>query len=186
MKPLYVQGLDDLTKQLTLLQQLTDGPALSKVAVKAAAIMGREAKRRAPRGPTGNLRNAVNWFRGKKASAHGAIAVVKVRTPKRGAKFAPGTAPHAYLVEYGTPGRRVAKKGGVMRIPLSKLGAMAIGRGKRNGRVKLAGSFGFAFVQSIAAMPAAHSFRDAVMASIGAAQEELRSGVNGLVLSVKK
>lgn len=184
MKPMYVQGLDELGKQLKQLQALFDGPELGKVAVTAAAVMGREAKRRAPRGPSGNLRTAVNWFRGKKASKHGAVAVVKVRTPKQGAKFVTGTAPHAYLVEYGTPGRRVAKNGGIMRIPLSKLGAKAIGNPRRNGRVKVSGSFGFAYVRSIAQMPASHFFRDAVGATIEAAQRALVSGAQALVNSV--
>lgn len=186
MKPLYVEGVDALQKQLGQLKALIDGPELGKVALQAASIMGREARRRAPRGPTNNLAAAVNWFRGKRATKHGAIAVVKVRTPKKGAKFASGTAPHAYLVEYGTPGRRTQKRGGVMRIPLSKLGARAVGNPRRSGRVKVSGSFGFAFARSIAAMPASHFFRDAVQATIERAQSAMVDGARKLILSVGK
>jgi hypothetical protein len=191
MQQIYVQGLAELQKELEKVKILFNGPELGKVAMDAAAVMGKEVRRRAPVGPTGNLRKAVNWFRGKKASKFGAVAVLRVRTPKRGSGFTQGTAPHAYLAEYGTAGPRYPK-GKAMRIPLSKFGAKAgrvvnIWTGRAGGRgANVGGLFGYRFVRQIGRMPAAGFFVKGVQATSDKAVAKMRDGANDILFKVGK
>lgn len=181
MKEIYVEGLKELNRQLEQLQAITSRPELKKAAYDAAAVLGREVKRRAPRGPTENLRGSVIWFGSKKATEHRAISVMKINVPGKGRPFRRGMAPHAYLVEYGTTGPRVSKTGGLMKIPMWKF----LRRSKAR-NLKRSGNFGFIFANQVAKMPASHFFRDGVAAATESALRALTDGVQRAVVAAVK
>ena len=173
MQTVYVEGIAELNKKFEMFSNLFQGPEIQKIAMDAAAIMGKATRRRAPLGPTGNLRRSINWFKGIKASKFGAAAVMKVRVPK-GGKFRAGTAPHAYWVEFGIPGDRLPK-GKALRIPLSKIGARGSGT-----RARIAGRYGFAFAKRVGPMPAAHFFSQGVDESADKARDAMIVGARTL------
>ena len=92
-----IEGLGELREQLKRLDDATAGKALRNAAMAAMRIARKDAKKRAPEGPTGNLKRAikVRSFTGVQGLA--AVAGVYVD---------PRIAPHWHLVEFGTQDRR--------------------------------------------------------------------------------
>ena len=159
-------GLDNLNRAFASLAKRFDGRELSEVCLEGARVIQREAKRLAPRGPTGSYRKAIEAFRGRKASKHGAAAISWVRYR---------IAPHAYWVERGTKER--APKGRAMRIPLSKVGARGFSK-----RARLGGIFGYVFARRVPPMPAQHVFERAARAKQSEAVRVVATGMKGLAL----
>jgi len=86
-----IDGLEDLTQDFRKLAKAFSPDQIEKAALEGAEVIRAQAEKNAPRGPTGNLKDAQikrTLSKGKITSAVAATDRVK--------------APHGYLVEKGT------------------------------------------------------------------------------------
>jgi len=90
---LEIQGLDELERRIKSLRSALEAKDVEEILVKGARLVRDDAKRRAPRGPTGNLRRGVKAKKGKRRGKMYSTAFAAMDYK---------VAPHAYLVEYGT------------------------------------------------------------------------------------
>lgn len=89
-----IDGLDNLTQDFNKLSKAFSHKQLEKAGLESAKIITQEAKRRAPRGPTGNLKRSIKektFQTGFKGEITSVLAAVDRRI-----------APHAHFVEEGT------------------------------------------------------------------------------------
>jgi|SRR6056297_1998644 len=87
-----ITGLEKLNKNIEHLTKSMSPKQLEDASMSSAEIMRNEIERRAPRGPTGNLkRSIVKKALDRKPWGASVIAAVDRKV-----------APHAHLVEYGT------------------------------------------------------------------------------------
>jgi hypothetical protein len=158
-----IAGLDQLNRKIRLMKQAVDGPPLTKLLRTSAAPIARQAKQNARKGATGLVARKVAILTGKKASKFGAMVLVKAAWKGTGAVFEEwGTKDHAF---------------DVMRIPLSKLGA--VGRRKV---AKLTGAFGFAFARKIKGMKGTRFFENAVDQKMPESQKQIEKGISDLIV----
>lgn len=104
-----VEGLTELVKQLEELGRKRGKIVVRKMVTKASTIYAKDAKRRAPRGRTGNLKSGLTK---RIKSYNGGAFILAVL----GNKVGHGGAQHAHLVEKGTKrrfwtGRKARKRG---------------------------------------------------------------------------
>jgi hypothetical protein len=169
-----LEGSADLQKALADLAKVFDGPELAGLCLKGAREVRDEAKRLAPKGPgqyKKTIQQAIVAQRGKKVSKFGASALCRVNFKD---------SPEAWWTEFGTKERK-AKGGGVLRVPLSLVGARRIGK-----RTRLGKQFGFVFTKTAAPMKAQHWFKRAAQSKIPAAREAVLNGAKDLVLKAAK
>jgi len=100
----HVEGIAEAEKRIGSILSTLDSADVEKVLVDGARIVRRESRRRAPKGPTGNLRKAHRAKRGKKRDRLFRTAFAAVDRKK---------APHAHLVHDGT-GPRTPRKARVL------------------------------------------------------------------------
>ena len=97
---IHVEGVDDLA---TTIDRMIEGVKPSKiepVLSKAAGLVASEARKRAPVGPTGNLKKSVRKKKLVRSWETSAAYIVALDRRK---------APHAWLVTHGTSGVRQVK-----------------------------------------------------------------------------
>lgn len=97
-----VEGLEVLSKRIKSIFSTLESRDVENVLFEGAKIIRAEAKKRAPVGPTGNLKRSIRASRGKRRAKLFATAFSAIDR-KRG--------PHGHLVESGT-GPRYKKKTG--------------------------------------------------------------------------
>ncbi len=95
-----VKGLEELRRRVGSILTVLDGRDVENVLVGGARVILAEARRRAPRGPTGNLIRSIKAKKGRRRGRLFSIAFCAVDRK---------IAPHAHLVEYGT-GPRYQKR----------------------------------------------------------------------------
>ncbi len=88
-----IKGLDELERRIKSLRSALEAKEVEGILVEGARIIRDDAKRRAPLGPTGNLRRGVKAKKGKRRGKMYSTAFAAMDWK---------VAPHAYLVEYGT------------------------------------------------------------------------------------
>jgi len=97
-----LKGDKELERTIKKLSKCLEPDEVESVFLKGAKAIARDAKSRAPRGPTGNLKKAIVAKTLRRIGNKPAPAIAAVDY---------GKAPHAHLVEYGT-GPRYQKKTG--------------------------------------------------------------------------
>lgn len=96
-----IEGLEEAERRIKSLLYALESEDVEKVLVEGARIIRDEAKRRAPRGPTGNLQRSLKAKKGKRYGKVFATAFAAVDYK---------VAPHANLVEFGGIAPRRPKK----------------------------------------------------------------------------
>lgn len=99
-----IDGLDNLDRDFRRVAKAFDSKHVERAAINSAEIIRKQAERNAPRGPTGNLKDAIITKPLKRTDTL-ASAVAGVDRKK---------APHAYWVEYGGNKVRRPKNATVM------------------------------------------------------------------------
>ena len=89
-----LEGLGDLAKDFDNLVGAFESRIIEREAEPAAELIAKDARRRAPRGPSGNLRRAIGVKKLRRTPHSGAVIAAVDRK----------IAPHAYWNEFG--GRR--------------------------------------------------------------------------------
>ena len=117
-----VDGLTELVRQLEDLGRKRGKIVVRKMVNKASTIYVKDARRRAPRGKTGNLRSGLVK---RIKSYNGGAFILAVM----GNKVGHGGAQHAHLVEAGTKqrfwtGRRARKRGQISATKGKSTGIM--------------------------------------------------------------
>jgi HK97 gp10 family phage protein len=104
----HLEGFKDLEKNMRGLRGFVNSKQVVEGLHDGVKVMGRIAKNKAPKGPTGNLKRAIRTgiFRKQK---RGSPAVFMGIDYRRG--------PHAHLVEYGTK-RRIPRKYSVLKFEI--------------------------------------------------------------------
>ena len=92
-----VRGLEEAPRKIRSILSAVTSEDVENVLLQGARIVRDEAKRRAPVGPTGNLKRSLKAKKGKRRGKLFATAFAAVDRK---------IAPHAHLVEYGTGPRR--------------------------------------------------------------------------------
>jgi HK97 gp10 family phage protein len=95
---IYLKGIDELEKRVNKLIKEVEKEKTQLLLGQARLVRNR-IKARAPRGPTGNLKNATYATALPPSTSRNAVAFAGVR---------PRKAPHAHLVEYGHGGPHAA------------------------------------------------------------------------------
>ena len=100
-----VEGLESLNKTLKKIGSEQKGvfkkKALREIMYEGAETIAAEVKRRAPRGPTGNLKRSIRAKKFDILPFHGPAAFAAIDRK---------IAPHAHLIEFGVPKRNVKAK----------------------------------------------------------------------------
>ena len=84
-----VIGMAKTLKQMGKIGHSVDPPVVDPIAMRTAKSIADNARARAPKGPTGNLKRSIKSFKGRNKGV--ALAVVDAKI-----------APHRHLVEFGT------------------------------------------------------------------------------------
>lgn len=95
-----VEGLEEASRRIRSIVSTLESRDVENVLFQGAKIIRAEARSRAQRGPTGNLRRSIKASRGKRRGKLFATAFSAIDRKK---------APHAHLIELGT-GPRYHKK----------------------------------------------------------------------------
>ena len=136
-----IQGQAEFAATLLALAKCLPNDKVEPVLMEGAKVVAADAKRRAPKGPTGNLKKGIKAKKLKQIGAY----------PRSAA--AVSNAKHAYMVEYGSPGRYKKKTGKGVR----KMGS------------------------SSGPMPANPYFRQAVDTNTGPVQSQVMDGLGKLI-----
>jgi len=147
----HVEGIAEAEKRIGSILSTLDSSDVEKVLVDGARIVRRDSRRRAPKGPTGNLRKAHRAKRGRKRDRLFRTAFAAVDRKK---------APHAHIVHDGTAGPRTPRKHRVLYD------------------AKHTQSF---FGKQVAPMPSNPFFSDAVQATMGEVSRTVNSGIARLI-----
>lgn len=102
MFELKVEGLEELNRYVRNISNSVDPDKIEPILNKGARKISAAIRAKAPKGPTENLRKSVKTKKLKrfgKAPAPSLSAIDRKR------------APHAHLVEFGSHGERIGKKG---------------------------------------------------------------------------
>ena len=91
-----IEGYEQLQRNLKKLGKAFDGPEGVEVVHKAARLGARIVRRKAPKGPTGNLKKAIKAGRFRRQDKGNPAAFVTVDRSSPG-----GDGRHAHLIEYG-------------------------------------------------------------------------------------
>jgi len=102
MLEIKLKGSKELERTIKKLSRCLDLNEVEKVFLKGAKVIAEDARSRAPKGPTGNLKKAIVAKTLQRIGKEPAPAIVAVDYRK---------GPHAHLVEFGT-GPRYQKKTG--------------------------------------------------------------------------
>ncbi len=89
-----IQGMDEINKTIQRLAKSLKPDDVEPVLLKGAKIIATEAKSRAKRGPTGNLKKAIRTKKLKRLGFGNQPAAVIAAVDRK-------KAPHAHLVEFG-------------------------------------------------------------------------------------
>lgn len=94
---IVAEGVDDLTEVIDQLIKNVKPSRIEPVLSKAAGVIAREARKKAPVGPTGNLKKAIVKKKLVRSWETSAAYIAAIDRKK---------APHAWLVVHGTSGVR--------------------------------------------------------------------------------
>lgn len=97
-----IEGIKALKKQLQNLIKAVEPAKAEPVLMEAAEMIAAGIEKKAPQGPTGNLKKSVKAKQLKRRGKNPAPAIAAIDRK---------IAPHAHLVEKGSKGVRVAKRG---------------------------------------------------------------------------
>lgn len=100
-----IEGIKTLKKQLQNLIKAVEPAKVEPITMEAAEMMADGIRKKAPQGPTGNLKKSVNTKQLKRRGKNPAPAIAAVDRKKYVG------APHAHLVDQGSKGVRIGKKG---------------------------------------------------------------------------
>lgn len=112
VKAVTIDGLEDMTKLLKDISPREGKNIARRTVTKTAAKVRTAMRKRAPKGPTGNLRKAI---KSRRTKGKGDKVSAEVFVDKSGGPSGKGY--HWHFVEYGTGPRTVKKTG-------AKVGAM--------------------------------------------------------------
>ncbi len=91
-----IRGKEEFQRTLLALVRALPNDKVEPVMLDGAKVVARDAKSRAPVGPTGNLKRAVRTRQLRQIGRYPRTAIAAVDRKK---------APHAHLIEYGTKPR---------------------------------------------------------------------------------